>query len=406
MCNNLLLFALYSLVINVFFRPINSSFASIFGYITILLALLYPIVNSLHHGKVLMKKVVLIFFIIFMLSMIFSLNSFTLVNYDNQLISIISFLFLYWSLSFNKSEQLTGKKILCIQDICRVNYLLCFVLLLYGYGPFSFRYTVTNRWGNIIFTMGLGNPNSVSVYVMFAIMISLINIIVQKKIYMRIINVVIVVLLFWLLILLSSRTVVACVILLLLGYLIGRKKNLMRLFWGIIIFFPLIMIVITIGLGGRDISVLLLGKAVETGRSEMYSAFIADIKSNPLAFVFGQVFKYKFTNMHNAPLTIIANIGVLGLVVYLYFWYKELKTINERCNNLVQRIAFYSLLSFIIHSSTESLSMIGTIPYSVMVIIIYKIAIGDLVDKNVLQTESLCPVIEETLTNSEIENAN
>lgn len=406
MYNKIILFSIYSLILNIFFRPINSNVATVFGYITILLGLLYPVFLSIRNGKVLMNKKVLLFLIVFLFSMLLSLNSFTFENFDNQVLSILSFICFYWSLSYRKIEHVERQKSICVQDICKANYLLCFVLLLYGYGSFSFRYTVTNMWGNTIFTMGLGNPNSVSVYVMFAIMITLINIVVQKKIIVRIINIIIIAFLFGLLILLSSRTVVACVILLLIGYLVGRKSNLMRLFWGIVIVFPLIMIFITIMIGEYDLSFHILGKALETGRSDMYSSFVSDVKSSPLAFLFGQYFKYKFNNMHNAPLTIVANGGIVGLVLYLSFWYKELKAINENCVNLVQRIAFYSILAFIIHSSTEALSMIGTIPYSVMVVIINRIAIGDIVDRDDLRIDLTKQTVDESTIDSETIDAN
>ena len=385
MHNKLLLISFYSLILNAFFRPLNSSIATIFGYVTIIASLLYPFFRFRKNGKLLMDKRLFAIICILVISMGTSIGQLSFEGIENQFIAIISFIAFYWTISSNQEDD----NYLDVRRFCRANYFLCGVLLLFGYGPFSFKYMVVDTWGNSVFSMGLGNPNVVSVYVMFAIVLLLIHVVYQRRGLGKIIDFILVGLLFYLLILLSSRTVVACVLLLFLGYFIGRRSNKMQFLWVIALAWPVIMIIITLVIGGKSLTFQLLGKALDTGRYGMYSTALSDMKASPISFVFGEVFKYRFTNMHNAPLTIICNIGIVGFICYLIVWYRRIRFLNENCATTVQRIAFYAILAFIIQSSSESLSMIGTIPYAVMVIIIDKIAKGEIDNSSYEKTESV-----------------
>lgn len=374
MYDRLLIISLYSMVLNTFFRPLNSTIASIFGYFTIICTILYPILYSKENGKVRMGKAMFSLLFILLLSIVFSINYFSTVGFTNNLIAIVSFVTLYWSLTLYR-ENCTE---IPLRKICRINYALCAVLLLYGYGPFSFKYTVVTVWGAQVFSMGLGNPNAVAVYVLFAIIILLAHMVSIKTLTVRVIDAIIVGLLLYLLVLLSSRTVVACALLLLIGYIISKKTQKIMYFWSFIIIWPIIMIFITLAVGEKNLTLLVLGKAIETGRYEMYRDTINNIIANPVAYIFGSVFRYNFLNMHNAPLTIISNVGFVGLVIYIGIWYQKIKRYAEEANNALSVIAVYALLAFVIQSSSESLLMIGTIPYATMVIVVDKMAKGEI----------------------------
>lgn len=382
MKNRILLFAFYSMILNALFRPLNGQLTIVFGYITILLSLIYPFVAAHNSGMLLIDKRTLLLVIVLIISMISSLGSIGTIGTDNAVISIISLIAFYWSLSISGTKEQS----VYIQDICRANYFLCAILLVFGYGPFGFKYTEVGVWGYKIFTMGLGNPNTVSVYVMFSMMLLLIQTGIAKNRIQTFINILLIASLFYLLILLSSRTVVACVILLLTEYVVAKRGNHIRYYWIFILACPIIMIVIQQFLGNSVIGLTLLGKAIETGRSNMFNTVISDIKSNPMGFIFGKVFSYQFENLHNAPLTIVANLGFIGLIVYLTIWFKKIKSLNEICNNKIRVIALYSILAFIIQSSSEALLMVGSIPYGVMVIIIDRIAKGEIIDKYSIET--------------------
>jgi len=375
MHNRILMFSLYSLTLNAFFKPINSSISILFGYITILCAFLYPFLRFGLSKQLLIDKKMLWIIGILCISMLTSADDLSFEKFDNKIIALLSFIVFYWSLSTNQKDS----RLLCIQVVCKANYALCAVLLLFGYGPFSFKYTPYGPSGVKVFTLGLGNPNAVSAYVMFAIILLLAHIVCQKKLAVRVFDTIIVGLLFNLLLRLSSRTIVACVLLLLIGYLVGRKKNKMHMFWGIALAFPFAMIAITFILAESNLSIRVLGKALATGRAGMFLSTISDIKSAPFSFVFGQFFKYYFGNMHNGPLSIICTLGLVGLIIYLLIWYKKLKYLSDNCCTTIQRIAFYAMLAFLIQSSSEALFMVGTVPYSIMVIVVDKIAKGEIV---------------------------
>jgi len=383
MQNKVLIISLYALILNAFFRPILSPVASLFGYMAIIFSLMYPIFNSYKDGKIIMEKKPWALFVVVIISFVTSVNLLVPDDALNLFISCASIIAFYWALS----QEQTVKNPIYLHEIAKANYLLCGILILYGYGPFAFKYSEVNIWGNTVFDMGLGNPNVVSVYVMFAIMILLVHLVNSARVANRVLDLIILCLLLYLIILLSSRTVIACLFLLIFGYWISRKKKNDQLFRIILLTWPFIMICVILVLGESGVALRVLGKAIETGRAEIYIESISKIKSMPIAYVFGQLCNNRFSNMHNGPLTIVANVGFVGLVICYSLWYKHLGRLYQGARTPTQRIALYAMYAFVIHASAESLSMIGTIPYAMMIIIVDKIAKGEIVDKNHYEIE-------------------
>ena len=56
MQNKVLILAFYSMILNAFFRPLYGGISVLFGYITIVLTLLYPILVSRRSGKLVMRR--------------------------------------------------------------------------------------------------------------------------------------------------------------------------------------------------------------------------------------------------------------------------------------------------------------------------------------------------------------
>lgn len=306
-----------------------------------------------------------------------SVNEFLLENLEKYVVSIVSFLALYWSLSFGQENR----KGLYLRDIYKINYLLCITYILFTFGPFSFKYTSFGEWESPMFTMGLGNPNAVAVYVMFSIIILLIQLqSIRRGIY-KCFNISIIVTLIYILLKLSSRTVLVCVIAILVYGVVRPRRKIGKIFPYLIMIIPIMMIPIQLYIGEQSNTAFkILGKSLATGRSDVYEEVLTEILSTPISFLFGNFSKYSFGNMHNAPLAILASIGVIGLLLYFAFRIHQINILNKFAKTNVQKIAFVSLLAFIIHSSSEAMTMIGTIPYGVLLLVIVKIAKGDFQD--------------------------
>lgn len=391
MHNKVLILSLYALILNAFFRPILGGAATLFGYIAIVFSLMYPLVNSSYGARIYIGKKNMVLFGVLVISFLSSISFLEFDDLMNLVISSASFFAFYWALSQEKTE----KQVLFLQEITNANYILCAVLILYGYGPFAFKYSEVNIWGNKVFNMGLGNPNVVAVYVMFAMMLLLIHLVNSSRLICRIVDLVLLGMLLYLIVLLSSRTVVACLILLVIGYWISKMKSDNKLFRVIILTWPFLMILIILGLKNYGLALQVLGKALETGRSGIYNEAISEIQTTPIAYIFGQICKNRFANMHNGPLTILSNVGCVGLAICYSIWFKHLGRVYQVAQTSTQKIAMYAMYAFVIHASAESLSMIGTIPYAMMIIIVDRIALGHIVDKKDYKTSNAILIKEE-----------
>ena len=62
----------------------------------------------------------------------------------------------------------------------------------------------------------------------------------------------------------------------------------------------------------------------------------------------------------------------------MIFWNKQLGILRDICVERKQIIAFVAIIVVLLHSSSESMGVIGTIPYSIFVIVIMKIARGEI----------------------------
>ena len=372
--------ALYSVVLNLIFMPIQNRIASVFGYATILLFFIYPFLHIGQIRKFRIHKTVISLVLVLIAGLITSIHRLDLASWnelERGIIAILSFVAFYWIVSLDADEQCT----ITLEDIIKINYMLCVVYIVYAFGPFDFKYMVVDEYNNKVFSMGLGNPNAVSVCVLFSVMILFLTLMTTTKVWGKIANICLIGILIYILLLLSSRTVVACALVIVVCYLL-QTKNIGRFLVYIILFIPVIMIVLQVNLQYADIDYQIFGKAIDTGRSDMYIEALEDFREAPQLYIVGNLCGYLFQNMHNGVLTVLMSLGVIGVISYYAFWISQIGYLRERCTNKYRILAFWSLIVFIVQSSSEAMTVIGTIPYSIFVVIIVKIAKGDIRVKN------------------------
>ena len=111
------------------------------------------------------------------------------------------------------------------------------------------------------------------------------------------------------------------------------------------------------------------------------------MQDTPIKIFTGDLCTYAFENWHNGLLTILASLGIFGVILYMSFWNRQLGVLRKACVDRKQKIAFVAILAILVHSSSEAMGIVGTIPYSVFVVIIMRIAKGDIEVKNDRITE-------------------
>ena len=127
-----------------------------------------------------------------------------------------------------------------------------------------------------------------------------------------------------------------------------------------------------------NLSIQIFGKELNTGRPEMYIKFLNIVGENPTMILWGNICEYTFYNAHNGVLTLLISIGGIGVAFYMIFWESQLGILRRTCLDHNQKIAFISIIALLIHASSESMAIVGTIPYSIFIVVLMRIAKGEI----------------------------
>lgn len=369
--------SLYSAIMNLVFTPFLPAISRIFGYLTIASFFMSVIFTMCRRKKVVIHKTALGMTIAVLISFVTSLHAFQISSIGgliDDILSVLSFIFFYIALSIDRTSQ----DILSLDDVFRANNILCVMLLCFAFGPFEFKNEVINEYGGTLFTLGLGNPNGVALYVMFAVVFLIIQIYNVNSKFTRVKNIIVAAALIYVMFLLSSRTVFLCALLIIGAYFLHIPKVFKWLSYFVVLS-PIFLFVLQMKIPELDFaSVQILGKSIDTGRPELYQKMFAQLAASPMNLPFGNLCNYYFYNAHNGALTILLTLGLSGLVMYLVFWNHQMRLLRNICTDKSQKMAFIALMMVLLHASSESMCVVGTIPFSIFIVVIMKIAKGDI----------------------------
>ena len=371
---HLLQTSLVAAVINIALTPIASGVAAYFGYLMIICFWAYALVWTFQNRSI--KISILLLLAIVLLSAVTSTTYFSDEELRKKIISLVSFISFYWTLSLpanTDSQQNIEFKHLYYSAV-----VLTIIFVIYAFAFPSIAYTPSGKYGNLIFTMGLGNPNGTAVYVLFTAMVLLLAFVSTKRKLKRIMLLILVGALSYIIYLLSSRTVLICFLLAVVCVIVLPKLKVKCIFRYAVLIAPLIMILIQFAFNDKIGDFEILGKELDTGRFEMYRELLQEIAKNPGQYIFGNLCGYNFQNFHNGILTIFASLGVVGVAWVLNTWNNKLKRIEKGIKNHYQQLAYFFVLSLLFDSVAESMTMVGTIPQGLFVCLMVKVAQGDI----------------------------
>lgn len=371
---HLLQTSLVAAVINIALTPIASGVAAYFGYLMIICFWAYALVWTFQNRSI--KISILLLLAIVLLSAVTSTTYFSDEELRKKIISLVSFISFYWMLSLpanTDSQQNIEFKHLYYSAV-----VLTIIFVIYAFAFPSIAYTPSGKYGNLLFTMGLGNPNGTAVYVLFTAMVLLLAFVSTKRKFKKIMLIILVGALSYIIFLLSSRTVLICFLLAVVCVIVLPKLKVKRIFRYAVLIAPLIMILIQFAFNDKIGDLEILGKDLDTGRFEMYRDLLQEIAKNPGQYIFGNLCGYNFQNFHNGILTIFASLGVVGVAWALNTWNNKLKRIEKGIKNHYQQLAYFFILFLLFDSVAESMTMVGTIPQGLFVCLMVKVAQGDI----------------------------
>lgn len=376
----LLKIGLFATLANIVLAPLASSAAALFAYAAIICFLLYSIIPVLYSKHINLNAALLIAAaVISFITSVWFINGKEILK---KSIAIFSFVAFYLTLSLPKDNcpqnNITFKYVTLISILMFIRFAVYLIPGIKG------AYSPVGEYGQEIFTMGLSNPNGTAVYVLFVSMVFLLNYKKAPDFAGRIIWLLLIACLTYILIRLRSRTVLFCftaaVLCTLLPYAMKAEGNArrLRIIRSVVLAVPVLMIGLQLILSKVIGAYTILGKALDTGRANIYADLIKIILKSPMQYIFGNLCGYAFYNFHNGIITEIASIGFVGCILVMRFWVGKLKSIEQSISNEYELLAYYFVLLFIVESVAESMTVIGAIPYSLFVYVIVKIAQGDI----------------------------
>ena len=365
MKSKILKLLMVALLLYIITLPFGGLVTILFGYILTAFSVVLPIElllcskGSLNRNQMIFISVLLFITIINSLGSVFQSNTH---DWEGTIKAWISFASVMISISV--------RDIKCTQRdwnfYFNVNRLSSLAFICYTILPFSFRYTSVNEYGNLQFTMSMGNPNATATRVMFCICLLLIQLRVLKGIREKVFNWILVAGLLYTLVMLQCRTAVLCCMVACIFVFIKIRisERVMRWVWIVPVLFIGVQLILE-----RFPVFYFLGKSFFSGRETLYREYITQIVNSPEQFVLGSFIDNRLGNMHNIFFAILFNFGIIGVAFYYWFWYIESKYIAANKNPLSNLVAI-AIMMFIVQGSSEAATLSGALTYGFMLVLL------------------------------------
>ncbi len=220
-------------------------------------------------------------------------------------------------------------------------------------------------------TLGYNNPNQTGMYLLvcFFVLLSA-TAFFEKKLIKQIFFIVAILELFviWGT---KSRTCIILAMIYLLYYLFFSKNTRIFLsssFVQIIVFIPIIMFLFLMFFQQVYENFIVMGEAFDTGRFSIYTRVFRNYSI--IDFLFGDFSRYRFDNLHNGYLSIMATVGVPSMVLFISLLYQKTTALLNYISQRHQRLAYIGLLFLIMHMAFEAAFFTAGSVYAVSVLIL------------------------------------
>ena len=270
----------------------------------------------------------------------------------------------YYTQHMNKSNALVN-----LIEGCTLAKAIIFII--YSFTPFAYAgfYADGEYIQNGQMTLGYSNPNTTAIHLFctFSILFYLFGLEKNRSRFKKVGVFLILVSLGYLIICTGSRLEISCTVaMVVLRYLWSgnkiKKVLTSRWFLVIVLLLPLVFL-----WGYFKLYTTMPGDYMVMGRSifariSIYQDALTSVKSNLL---FGNMNVWLFTNSHNGLLTILVNIGVVGLAIYLLFLFKSLFRYASflRTNRYSNPVPYFMVIIFLIQACAESSSLAGGVSF-------------------------------------------
>lgn len=137
---------------------------------------------------------------------------------------------------------------------------------------------------------------------------------------------------------------------------IGLKMEVKRWYIKAIILFPVLFLVVYSLMfqieGLKELTIL--GKPLFSGRVELWQEKLALLEGKWLYWIFGNYKVLQLENLHNGPVSVLSNFGIVGFLLYHYYLYKVTVKCFAGVNTKTANKAKHIILAFILLMTAEA----------------------------------------------------
>lgn len=204
-------------------------------------------------------------------------------------------------------------------------------------------------------TLGMTNPNFTAMMIGAVYNLFLISFKEKRKIWM----IPIMVWLLRLLVLTEARSCLIMALLVTVYTLFFSKWKIKKAVIVVATLMPIVVFPTYLYLyNSRFSDFTFMGKQFFSGRESTYKEILAYIET-PVQMIFGNIGAVRFQNAHNAALSVMCSIGILGMIIVYLVYVLRFFQVSNNADTPKQRVALVCILATFIQSSAEALMLTG-----------------------------------------------
>lgn len=179
----------------------------------------------------------------------------------------------------------------------------------------------------------------------------------------------------------ECRSAIAVALLVLIYILFFDNIKFNKVIIGVVLLIPLLFAPLYLWLFENHKDLTIIGdKPFFSGREIIFHDIATRYQADMKLFLLGDLYAVQFNNAHNAPLTLFASLGLIGLLICYFVFGKRLMKLNDTADTVISRVAVICICGIYILSSTEGLLFTGIFPGISYMYIYYMLAASDKYD--------------------------
>lgn len=220
-------------------------------------------------------------------------------------------------------------------------------------------------------TLGYGNPNETSIYLMLNFIILFAGVFKFKAWYLKLLCLAEAAFMGYLVFLTDCRAAIIVVGSVALLSVVLKRIRLYR---------PILWIVFTVPIFFFFAlrwfpNLIVLGDAFDTGRSELYRVVFEQLDFGKI--ILGDFNTFALNNLHNALLSVFASLGLVCVLVFTIILFLQTKSLGKTVAIKERKVLLLGVLAVVVHSSVEAAVLVAGTAYAASFFTLYYLCIDD-----------------------------